>query len=178
MPRRRAKIAPSQELEIHRYLIAALQTGPRRPQWLRPSNGPTECVCRRSYFFVKRKAIEYCEQRLYVQYTRVFRDGIIEQLKKKNEVLLVFAGCMLEEKRKPREATTCVFTRASFPRFRSSALKGDSMRICAVMTKSSREGCDASRSIDRACESFVMRVKRMSRGRIRFATQGARGTTR
>ena len=39
-------------------------------------------------FFVKRKAVEYCEQRLKSKYTTVIPHGIIEQLKKKNEVLL------------------------------------------------------------------------------------------
>jgi hypothetical protein len=92
----------------------------------------------------------------------VLRDGITEQLKKKNEVLLVFAGRMLEEKRKHREANARVFIRASLRRFRASALKGDSMRICAVMTKSSREGCDASRPMDHACESFATPAKKMN----------------
>jgi hypothetical protein len=113
MPRRRAKIAPSQELEIHRYLIAALQTGPRRPQWLRPSNGPAGFLFRRSLFFVKRKADEYCEQPLNIQYTTLLRERIIEHLKKKNEVLLVFAHRVTEEKRTLREANVCVFIRAS-----------------------------------------------------------------
>jgi hypothetical protein len=113
VPRRRAKIAPSQELEIHRYLIAALQTGPRRPQWLRPSNGPAGFLFRRSLFFVKRKADEYCEQPLNVQYTTLLREWITEQLKKKNEVLLVFDDRIIEEKQKHREANACVFTRAS-----------------------------------------------------------------
>ena len=94
----------------------------------------------------------------------VFRDRITEQLKKKNEVLLVFADRMLEEKRKLREANARVFIRASLRRFRASALKRDSMRICAVMTKSSREGCDASQPIDRACESLATPAKKMVEG--------------
>jgi len=68
---------------------------------------------RRSLFFVKRKADEYCEQRVNVQYTTVFRNGITEQLKKKNEVLLVFADRITEEKRKLRETNALVFIRAS-----------------------------------------------------------------
>ena len=68
---------------------------------------------RRSLFFVKRKAYEYCEQPLNVQYTTVLCEWIIEQLKKKNEVLLVFAHPITEEKRTLREANVSVFIRAS-----------------------------------------------------------------
>jgi hypothetical protein len=68
------------------------------------------------------------------------QERITEQLKKKNEVLLVFADRMREEKRKLREANVCVFTRASLQRFRISALKGDSMCIYEVIAKSSRMG--------------------------------------
>ena len=42
---------------------------------------------RRVFFFVKRKAFEYCEQLVNSKYTTVFRDRIIEQLKKRNESL-------------------------------------------------------------------------------------------
>ena len=68
---------------------------------------------RRSLFFVKRKADEYCEQLFNDQYTTVLREWIIEQLKKKNEVLLVFADPVMEEKRTLREANVCVFIRGS-----------------------------------------------------------------
>jgi hypothetical protein len=102
-----------------------------------------------SLFFVKRKAAEYCEHPPNDKYTIVLLDGIIEQLKKRNEVLLVFADSDTEEKRKPREANTCVSTRGSLPRFRMIALKRDSMCIYEVIAKSSREGRDATRTGDR-----------------------------
>ena len=182
MPRRRAKIAPSQELEIHRYLIAALLTGPRRPQWLRPSNGPPECLFRRSLFFVKRKADEYCEHRLNGKYTTVLRSGITEQLKKNNEVLLVFADRTMEEKRKLREATTGVFTRASLQRFRSSALKGHSMCIYVVIAKSSRAAGDARSRADRDLDSLVRQMianeSRTDSSPDSIRTQRSRGMTR
>lgn len=68
---------------------------------------------RRSLFFVKGKADEYCEQPINVQYTTVLHEWIIAQLKKKNEVLLVFTDRIMEEKRTLREANICVFIRAS-----------------------------------------------------------------
>jgi hypothetical protein len=98
-----------------------------------------------SLFFVKRKAAEYCEHPLNAKYTIAILDGIIEQLKKRNQVLLVFARRVTEEKQKPREANTCVSTRGSLPRFRMIALKRDSMCIYVVIAKSSREGRDATR---------------------------------
>jgi hypothetical protein len=92
---------------------------------------------RRSLFFVKRKADEYCEQLLNVQYTTVLQEWIIAQLKKKNEVLLIFADRITEGKRKLREANAHVFIRVSLRRFRMIALKRDSVCIYEVIAKSS-----------------------------------------
>jgi len=77
-----------------------------------------ESLFRRVFFFVKRNAVEYCEQVLNGKYTTVLHDGIIEQLKKKNESLTVFAGLHPEDKRKRREANPLVSTRGSLRRFR------------------------------------------------------------
>ena len=79
---------PSQKLEIHRCLIAALLNRTSTPTMATSIKRSSGCFLFRTLlFFVKRKALEYCEQLLNVQYTTVFQDGITEQLKKKNEVL-------------------------------------------------------------------------------------------
>jgi hypothetical protein len=43
-------------------------------------------------FFVKRKALEYCECLLNAKYTNEFYVGIIEQLKKRNESLTALSA--------------------------------------------------------------------------------------
>jgi predicted unusual protein kinase regulating ubiquinone biosynthesis (AarF/ABC1/UbiB family) len=96
-------------------------------------------LCRRVLFFVKRKAVEYCEQLLNVKYTTVLPEGIIEQLKKKNEVLQVFQPLASEEKRKRSKAKPRVSSRASLPRFRPGALADDWSASREVIAKSSRE---------------------------------------
>jgi hypothetical protein len=89
-------------------------------------------------FFVKRKAVEYCEQLLNSKYTAVFHAGITEQLKKKNEVLQTRVRRIIEEKRKHDEATACPSTLSCFPRIGIDALTHDSKPTVEVIVKSSR----------------------------------------
>src|SRR5262245_3113680 len=85
MPRRRAKIAPSQELEIHRYLIVALLTGPRRPQWLRPSNGPAGFYLEGLDFSSREKPTNTVNSSLTSNIQRSYATGLLNNSRRKTK---------------------------------------------------------------------------------------------